>query len=269
MNPLRIEQMTIFDVAPAEVVSIAAALDVPAVSLWTNAGGMPGANPVTEASKGSVLERLRDSPVRVEAVEAFTLEPDMRETEPAVALAAELGARAVVAIDLIAEEEGLAAEQLARFCELARRHGLLVYLEPIWLGKTRTPAEGMGVVQASGADNARIVIDALHVVRSGSTPADVAAIPPEWLGSAQICDGPATIDPESGFAEAISERGVPGTGEFPLRELLGAWPSTLSLGIEVPLRAARERGEPALERTRRVVEATRRLQRACERAPAR
>jgi len=266
MHPLRIEQMTVFDVEPAEVVSIASELDVPSVSLWTTEG-VPGANPVTEPNKRDVMERLRDSSVRVEAVEVFTLMPDMTGTEPAVALAAELGARGVVATNFLAEDEGIAAELLARFCDLAARHDLLVYFEPIWLGKTRTPTEGLRLVRASGAANVRLVIDALHVVRSGASPGDVAAVPPELIASAQICDGPAEIDSELAFEEAVSERGIPGSGDFPLRELLRALPPAISMGVEVPLRAARERGETALERTRRVVEATRRLQRQFDREP--
>ena len=46
MNPLRIEQMTVFDVDPVDVISIAAELAVPYVSLWTVAG-MADARPVT------------------------------------------------------------------------------------------------------------------------------------------------------------------------------------------------------------------------------
>lgn len=261
MNPLRIEHMTIFDVEPPEVISIASQLGVPSISLWVSEGGIPGSNPVTAATRREVINRLRDAPVQVETAEVFMLSPDAQQAEATVALAAEIGAQALVAINVLTEDEGIAAQQLADLCELAGRHDLLVYLEPIWMGRTRTPADGMRLIRASGAGNARLVIDALHVVRSGASPSDVAALPPEALGSAQICDGPAQIAPESGIEEATAERGLPGSGDFPLKELLGALPSDLSLGVEVPQRRSRERGDSALERTRRAVDATRRLQR--------
>ena len=80
MNPLRIEQMTAFDIAPAELVTLAAGLAVPLVSFWATAG-MPGANPVTAENKRAVLDRLRDAPVRVDTVEAFMLGPDAAAAE--------------------------------------------------------------------------------------------------------------------------------------------------------------------------------------------
>src|ERR1700756_4707522 len=98
-NPLRLEQMTIFDVEPAEVVTIAAELDVPTVSFFVV--DMEGARPVTAANKRSVIERLRDAPVTVETIEAVTLGPDARAAEPLIALGAELGARTLVALNVL------------------------------------------------------------------------------------------------------------------------------------------------------------------------
>ena len=268
MNPLRIEHMTVFDVEPAALVTIAEELGVPLISLWVS-GRMDGARPVTAANKRAVLERLRDSPVVVDTAEVFMLSPDPRRAEPEIALAAELGARAIVAINFAAADADVAARQFADLCALAGRYGLLVSMEPIAMGATRTPADGLRLLSDAGATNARLTVDLLHVVRTGTTLAQVAAIEPALFGSVQICDGPLTIDPKTLAEEASAERMVPGTGAFPLKEFLRMVPAGVPIGMEVPLRSLREGGVSALERTRRVVEATRELQRLVAREATR
>lgn len=259
-NPLRIEQMTIFDVEPEEVVTIAAELGVPMISLWVS-DGMEGARPVTAANQGRVLERLRDSPVVVDTVEAFMLSRDPRKAEAGIALAAELGARAIVVINIATADDAAAAGQLAELCALASGYGLLVCLEPISMGATRTPADGLRILRQSGAANARLAIDLLHVVRTGTSLADVAAIEPGLFGSVQLCDGPMHIAQQDLIEEASASRMAPGSGGFPVREFLRLIPAWVPVGLEVPQRGLREGGMSARERTRRVVEATRALQR--------
>lgn len=260
MNPLRIEQMTVFDVEPAEVVTIAAGLGVPLVSFWTTAS-MAGARPVTAQNKRAVLERLRDAPVQVDTVEAFMLTDDAAQAEPAIALASELGARAIVAVNVFTADESAAAAQFAALCALAARYGLAVALEPIWMGRTRTPAEGIRLIQQSGAANASLTVDLLHVVRSGTPLWELEAIEPAVFGSAQLCDGPAEIDPKLAGEEGAYERLLPGSGTFPVAEFLRRVPPGVPIGLEVPQRSLREAGVPARERMRRLVEATRALAR--------
>jgi sugar phosphate isomerase/epimerase len=229
--------------------------------LWVSGGmSMEGARPVTAANKRAVLERLGDSAVVVDSVEAFMLMPDVRGAEPGIALAAELGARTITVVNAAIADDGAAAQQLTDFCALAHRYGLLVGLEPISMGATRTPADGLRIVQRSGATNARLVIDVLHVVRTGTPLSDVAAIDPALIGSFQICDGPLQITASELVEEASSSRMVPGSGDFPLEEFLRIAPASVPLGLEVPLRTLREGGMSARDRTRQLVEATRALQ---------
>jgi hypothetical protein len=59
--------------------------------------------------------------------------------------------------------------------------------------------------------------------------------------------------------EAISQRMIPGTGEFPLRDFVAALPPDIPIGVEVPLKAFKDRGVLPLERARLAVEASRRI----------
>jgi sugar phosphate isomerase/epimerase len=257
MNPLRLEQMTMFEIAPETMIDIAEALDVPMVSVFL-VEGMPGARPVTHANKAPLLARLRDSSVRVDAAEVFMLGawPGLPESE--MALAAELGCGAITALDILPADDAQAADQLAALCLLAESYGLTVALEPISMGRTRTVADGLRLLQAAGAPaNAKLTLDLLHVVRTGTPLADLAGLDRSLIASAQVCDGPALPPPDI-VAEASFERGIPGTGDFPVAAFLELLPADVTVGLEVPLASLRDAGLSAMERSRRVVEATRR-----------
>jgi sugar phosphate isomerase/epimerase len=73
----------------------------------------------------------------------------------------------------------------------------------------------------------------------------------------QLCDGPLAIAEDQRWREAVGERGLPGTGEFPLAALLAALRPGTIIDVEVPQSAARKAGIPALERAGRAVEASR------------
>lgn len=258
MNHLRIEQMTVFDVDPAEVITIAAELDVPYVSLWT-VPGMPDARPVTAGNKQAVMKQLRHTGVMVDTIEVFPLTPDPRKYEAAIELGAELGARSIVTINM-EPEEGRATEQFIALCEIAGKYGMNVSLEPISMGITRTVAQAERIVRLSGMSNGRITVDLLHIMRTNSELTDVSALDHGLIGSAQICDGPTQIAQEYLIEEAAHERMVPGEGAFPLVDFLRIIPDDVVVGIEVPLRSRRESGMSALERSRLVVNATRTIQ---------
>lgn len=261
MNPLRLEYMTVFDAAPPAVIDIAEALAIPFVSVFLT-DAMPGAKPIRKGDVSAFLSRLRDSPVAVDTAEAFALPADPAEAERGLALAAELGAKSVVALNFLSQDVGQMGDALAGFAALAGRHGLKVSLEPIAMSLTRTPDEAAAAIARSGAGNVGITIDLLHIVRTGTPIAAIAKLDPGLISSAQICDGPAVIDPALAIEEAGYERGIPGTGAFPIDAFLRALPPGTILGMEVPLKTLRESGVSPQERTRRVVEATRRLQRA-------
>jgi sugar phosphate isomerase/epimerase len=115
----------------------------------------------------------------------------------------------------------------------------------------KTIADAQRVLNRSGHPAGAILIDALHLQRSGGTPADVSAVAPARLPYVQLCDGPfQPILPDSAVAltEARTGRLFPGDGELPLAELLGALPAGASLAVEAPV--ADLAGRTVGERTR-------------------
>jgi sugar phosphate isomerase/epimerase len=107
------------------------------------------------------------------------------------------------------------------------------------------------VLNRAGHPAGAILVDALHMQRSGGKPADVGAVAPDRLPYVQLCDGPfQPILPDSAVAlsEARTGRLFPGDGELPLAELVGVLPAGASLAVEAPV--ADLAGTTVGERTR-------------------
>ena len=114
------------------------------------------------------------------------------------------------------------------------------------------------LIRLASRPNAGFGVDCLHLVRTGGTPTDVAAMPAELFGYFQICDGPDLVVRSDCSAES-RERMVPGEGVFPIAEILDALPAATPVDVEVPSIIGSQRGVPALERARRSVSAAREL----------
>ena len=107
--------------------------------------------------------------------------------------------------------------------------------------------------------NCRLLIDTMHLVRSGSDAAAIAALDPDLIGYVQLCDAPVVSRFSQYMEEAKFERMVPGEGELPLRDILAVLPPHLMVGLEVPQRSLAEAGVGPRERLGRCVEAARNL----------
>jgi sugar phosphate isomerase/epimerase len=108
------------------------------------------------------------------------------------------------------------------------------------------------VVQASERSEARVLVDTIHVDRSGGTPGDIRSVPGELIAYAQICDahGPRPRDFETMIFQARNERAFPGEGDLDLRAMTRALPPDIPLSLEAPTKQLAE-SLSALERARR------------------
>lgn len=257
---LSLAHLTVIDAGPLELIRAAAAGGFDHVGLRIVA---PTASdrivPVIgdETMIRAVLAEMAATGVGILDVEAIWLTP---ETDPAAfraiaETAARLGAAQVLAIGHDLERHRL-IENFARLAETARAHGLGTRLEFIPYCVIGSIAAAQAVIDAAGIPGTGIMIDALHLARSGGVPGDLAAIAPESLSYIQLCD--ARRDPpfpDDLRREARGDRFYPGDGELDLAGLLAALPAGMPLSIEAPVAA--HAGLSVVERARLCGERTR------------
>ena len=104
----------------------------------------------------------------------------------------------------------------------------------------------VAAVRHVGRDDFRLLIDTMHVARSGSTAAHLAALDASLFGYVQLSDS--TLEQRNEvYLDDSSDRGVPGEGELPLVEMLLALPAWLPVGAEAPMRTRAAQGTSARE----------------------
>ena len=106
-----------------------------------------------------------------------------------------------------------------------------------------------------------LLVDPIHVDRSGTTASDLKGVPASLLPYAQFCDAPAERPDPADFdaiiSDAIDLRHQCGQGGLPLDAILQALPADIPLSIELRSRALREQCPDPKERARVTADITR------------
>ena len=149
---------------------------------------------------------LDDTGLRVLDIEVLRLKPHTRAGDFARVLetAAMLSARYLLIAGNDPEESRM-ADNLAQLCELARPLRLFACVEPMPWTDVRDIGQALRVVERTGADNAGVLIDAIHFDRADSRPEQLADIPPARLPYMQLCDAPAR---RPGTIEAVVQQSL-------------------------------------------------------------
>lgn len=238
---LSLAPLTALELDPAELVSCAAATGFDAVGLrLIRATGQEpvrptiGLTPLIRETK----RRLDDSGLQLLDIEVVRLVPDTDvrpDFEGFLETGAYLGA-AEVLVTGYDPDHVRTADNLAQLSLLAAEFGLTINLEPMPWTEVRNLHEGAALV-AQCPVTVGMLIDAIHYDRAGSTPAELRALPRDWIRYAQICDAP-TERPTS-VAELMyqgrSARLLPGEGGIDLVSMLRALPTGLPISVEAPL----------------------------------
>jgi sugar phosphate isomerase/epimerase len=260
---LSLAHLTVLDAHPLDLVDAAVAGRFDAVGLRivppTPADAIVpvvGNEPLIRA----LLAKLGDSAIEVLDVESIWVGPDIDvpALRPALEVAHRLGAKHVVTMGNDPDEARLTA-RFARLCEEGATFGLRIGLEFAAYTHASSIHQAQRIVRNAGQPNGGVLVDALHLWRSGGTPADVARVDSRWLSPySQLCDArgprPAPADLRQ---EARGGRHDLGTGDVPLAAILDALPADWPIAVEVP--RAEEAGLPVAERARRRGEVARRF----------
>jgi sugar phosphate isomerase/epimerase len=175
-------------------------------------------------------------------------------------IGAEIGARNTLVVSSD-PDFGATAAKLAQLCEHVRSAEMRVALEFGLFTDVKTISDAHAIVSQIDHDNVALLVDPIHLSRSGGSPKDVAKLPSRFIAYAQFCDAPPTLpdlsDVKSIIHEAIDLRLLPGEGSLPLDDFLESLPAKTPLSIELRSKALRDTYPDATDRARAVAQATR------------
>ena len=266
MEQLGMEVISMLGMNPVDAVRLVAELGLHRMSI--------GPSPITANPHGFAPWDLRTDPALVRATsaaarehgvtfsiaEGFLVMPGIRivDMEPTLDIMAELGAP-IVNVVVVEQDRARAADEFGLFARMAGERGLVTTIEFMPLMWPATIAEALAFLGEVGAANGKLLLDAMHVYRSGATAADVAAIDPAMIAYVQLCDVPMPARTDDYGEEARNDRLCPGEGDLPLADFLKAVPAGVPLGLEVPMVAKAQAGISLCDALRSCVTATGRL----------
>jgi sugar phosphate isomerase/epimerase len=142
-------------------------------------------------------------------------------------------------------------DRYAQACDFAAPHGITIVCEFLPIFPLNTLPMAADIVCQANRPNSGVLIDNLHLSRSGSTPSDVATYDKSLFPYIQIADAPAQLPTkfEELLDEAINGRSCPGEGALPIAELLRVVPD-VPISFEVRSRALRDGFTDATERAK-------------------
>lgn len=262
MNRLSLAPVTINELDPPALIE--AAHEAGFASTDLRVLGAPGAAPVAPVIGhrpmiAAIAAALANTGVTFFSATGIWLVPEftIEAALPALEVAARLGASQFLAVGND-PEEGRMTDNLGRLAEAAASHRLRLALELMPYTAVNSLAKAHRMVAATQAGNLGLLIDALHLARSGGTPAEVALLPREHIAYLQLCDAPAELPPGMTLRqESLGARLYPGDGALPLAALMDALPEDIVIDVETPVAA--HRGLFPAERARLALSATQRF----------
>lgn len=201
---------------------------------------MPGgiAYPVPPGSPAlrQLKTTLEAEGVAINEIEFIELTPqaDVSALASLLEAGAQLGARCLT----VSGDDPVHArltDNFAAVCELAARYGLRVDLEFMRWRHIANLQDAVALVAAAGQANGGVLLDALHLFRSGGHAAAVAELEQRYIHGVQWSDAPALAPTGEGIIrEAREGRLAPGQGQLPLAELFHALPTQVHCSVEIP-----------------------------------
>ncbi len=254
-HPLSLAAGVLPDFSPQDTARAAAAAGYDQTGVWIEIADW------TDRTTAEMRAILADTGVPALDVEVVWLQPGPIDPNHLrlVDIGRELGAANVLVVSSDPDDGGT-ADKLRALCEHAAGD-IRISLEFGLFTAIHSIRQANAILDHVDHPAAALLIDPLHLERTGGTPADVARVPRERLPYAQFCDAPPlsydVADRGAVIVEAVDGRLLPGEGMLPLAALIDALP-VVPLSVELRSKALREGFPDATDRAKVVLEATRR-----------
>jgi sugar phosphate isomerase/epimerase len=266
VTELGIEAISVFGLPPVEFVILAADLGCRHISTGLTAFPYnPHGYAFFSLRDDPVLRRemlaaMRDRGVTISLGEGLTVRPggDVRGYERDLDIFLELGTQRINTVSMD-PDESRTFDQFAVLAALAGARGMTTTTEFAPGLTVCDLSRALKAVRHVNRPNFKLLIDTMHLVRSGSHPADVAALDATLIDYVQLCDAPRTPRFASYFEESMYERVAPGMGGLGLKDIVAALPSDRVFSLEVPLRTDAEAGIGPRVRLGKCVDSARKL----------
>jgi len=230
--------LTIADASPAKLVYAAAGAGFDSTGLRITGfhPGETGPGIIGNAANMNELKKaVRETGIGIANISTYRFAPelDVELLKPVFEASAELGATYVLATIFVPEPD-MAQEKFVMACELARPFGIELMLEFMPASVVQTLAAAESFLSRAGQSNSCLMIDALHVQRSGLSIEELEKADKTRFRSFQICDGVAERPRGHALWNEMIDRLQPGEGAFPLPQMLQCLPKGIPIEVEVP-----------------------------------
>ncbi len=249
---------------PLETIRLAHSLGCDAVALRMNTHPSYPGNPYDSVNDPALRRQIRkevaDRGMFVALGSGFEINPggQVASMQPGLDALADMGARglSVVVYD---KDKSSHLDRIAELAERSGKVGVRTLLEFFALSGLDSLDYTIDIIRKIGSPWVGISADSLHVARTGTTAAQVAAVPRGMIGHAQVNDGPAHMPLDRQMDEARGGRLLPGEGEFDLVGFVRALPPEVPIGVEAGSKARFAQGVTMEDHGRAAIAATRKL----------
>ena len=216
---------------PEEVVYAAAQAGFNAVGIWCDLGNW------NNQRTRKVADALAETGLCPLDLEVVWLHPGERiDTHDAmIDIALELGVRNILCVS---SEPDITCtkKRFEHLCKRADSGTLRVVLEFLAITEINTLQRALEVVLDVANPTGGILVDTLHLQRTGACAQDLAGIDPTLMPYVQLCDATANLmdsSPEGLLEDALYLRQLPGAGSLPLDDILAQLDPQIPLSLEI------------------------------------